>query len=101
MIAHGCAVTQAASHACVVVDEPFGSCVESPSLVFRSAARIIAETGCTAVKLKSEAVMAGTIHFLNGRGVRVIEHVGLTPQSVNTLGGYPVRGRTEPRPARS
>jgi 3-methyl-2-oxobutanoate hydroxymethyltransferase len=95
MIAHGRAVAQAASHACVVVDLPFGSYEESPTQAFRTAARTMAETGCAAVKLEGGAVMAETIHFLTHRGVPVMAHIGLTPQSVNALGGYAVRGRTE------
>jgi 3-methyl-2-oxobutanoate hydroxymethyltransferase len=55
----------------------------------------MAETGCAAVKLEGGAVMAETIHFLTSRGVPVMAHIGLTPQSVNALGGYAVRGRTE------
>src|SRR5215475_4160804 len=99
MIAHGRAVAQAASHACVVVDLPFGSCGASPTRAFHTAARIMADTGCAAVKLEGGAVMAETIHFLTRRGVPVMAHIGLTPQSVNALGGYAVRGRTEPEAA--
>lgn len=95
MIAHGRAVTHAASHACVVVDLPFGSYERSPTQTFRTAAHIMAETGCAAVKLEGGAVMAETIHFLTSRGVPVMAHIGLTPQAVNALGGYGVRGRTE------
>jgi 3-methyl-2-oxobutanoate hydroxymethyltransferase len=95
MIAHGRAVARAACHACVVVDLPFGSYEESPMQAFRTAAVIMAETGCAAVKLEGGAVMADTIHFLTSRGVPVMAHIGLTPQSVNSLGGYAVRGRTE------
>jgi 3-methyl-2-oxobutanoate hydroxymethyltransferase len=95
MIAHGRAVTSAASHACVVVDLPFGSYEESPQQAFRTAARVMAETGCAAVKLEGGTVMAETIHFLTNRGVPVMAHIGLTPQPVNALGGYVVRGRTE------
>jgi 3-methyl-2-oxobutanoate hydroxymethyltransferase len=95
MIAHGRAVAHAASHACVVVDLPFGSYEGSPTQAFRTAAHIMAETGCAAVKLEGGAVMAETIHFLTTRGVPVMAHIGLTPQAVNALGGYGVRGRTE------
>jgi 3-methyl-2-oxobutanoate hydroxymethyltransferase len=95
MIAHGRAVARAASHACVVVDLPFGSYEESPKQAFRSAARVLAKTGCAAVKLEGGAVMAETIHFLTSRGVPVMAHIGLTPQTVHALGGYAVRGRTE------
>jgi 3-methyl-2-oxobutanoate hydroxymethyltransferase len=95
MIAHGRAVVRAASRACIVVDLPFGSYEESPTQAFRTAANVMAETGCAAVKLEGGAVMAETIHFLTSRGVPVMAHIGLTPQSVNALGGYAVRGRTE------
>jgi 3-methyl-2-oxobutanoate hydroxymethyltransferase len=95
MIAHGRAVARTASHACVVVDLPFGSYEESPAQAFRTAARIMAETGCAAVKLEGGAIMAETIHFLTNRGVPVMAHIGLTPQSVNALGGYAVHGRSE------
>jgi 3-methyl-2-oxobutanoate hydroxymethyltransferase len=93
MIAHGRAVARASAHACVVVDLPFGSYEESPAQAFRSAARAMAETGCAAVKLEGGAEMAPTIAFLSRRGVPVMAHIGLTPQSVNALGGYGVRGR--------
>ena len=95
MIAHGRAVAKTARHACVVVDLPFGAYEESPAQAFRSAARVMAETGCAAVKLEGGTEMSETIHFLTQRGVPVMAHIGLTPQSVNALGGYGVRGRGE------
>jgi 3-methyl-2-oxobutanoate hydroxymethyltransferase len=95
MIAHGRAVARAASHACVVVDLPFGSYEESPAQAFRTASRVMGETGCAAVKLEGGVAMAETIRFLTRRGVPVMAHIGLTPQSVNALGGYGVRGRGE------
>ena len=95
MIAHGRAVVRAASRACVVVDLPFGSYEASPMQAFRTAASIMAETGCAAVKLEGGTVMAETIRFLTSRGIPVMAHIGLTPQSVNALGGYAVRGRSE------
>jgi 3-methyl-2-oxobutanoate hydroxymethyltransferase len=93
MIAHGAAVVRGAKHALVVVDLPFGSYQESPAQAFASAARILAETGCGAVKLEGGAVMAETINFLTERGVPVLSHIGLQPQSVNALGGYAARGK--------
>lgn len=93
MIAHGAAVVRGSEHACVVVDLPFGSYQESPAQAFRSAARVMKETGCDAVKLEGGAEMAETIGFLVERGVPVMGHVGLMPQSVNRLGGYRARGR--------
>jgi 3-methyl-2-oxobutanoate hydroxymethyltransferase len=95
MIAHGRAVARAASHACVVVDLPFGSYEESPAHAFRTAARVMVETGCAAVKLEGGVTMAETIRFLTCRGIPVMAHIGLTPQAVNALGGYGVQGRGE------
>ena len=95
MVAHGAAVVRGAGQALVVVDMPFGSYQESPAQAFRSAARVMAETGCAAVKLEGGAVMAETIAFLTARGVPVLAHIGLQPQSVNAYGGYGARGRGE------
>ncbi len=93
MIMHGQAVRRGLEHALMIVDMPFGSYEESPEHAFRSAARLMAETGCAAVKLEGGVGMAGTIRFLTGRGIPVMAHVGLTPQAVNTFGGYKVQGR--------
>ncbi len=95
MIGHGRAVARASRQACVVVDLPFASYQESPQQAFRSAARVLAETGAAAVKLEGGREMADTIAFLSARGVPVMGHVGLTPQSVNALGGFRARGRDE------
>jgi 3-methyl-2-oxobutanoate hydroxymethyltransferase len=95
MCAHGAAVVRGSWHALVGVDMPFGSYEGSPEQAFASAARILKETGGAAVKLEGGEAMAETIAFLTRRGVPVIGHVGLTPQAVNTLGGYGVRGREE------
>src|SRR5690606_28050396 len=93
MILHGKAVARGLSHACLVVDMPFGSYEEGPAQAFRNASRLMAETGCHAVKLEGGLHMAETVAFLVARGIPVMGHVGLTPQSVNTLGGYKVQGR--------
>ncbi|HTV46148.1 MAG TPA: 3-methyl-2-oxobutanoate hydroxymethyltransferase [Stellaceae bacterium] len=95
MIAHGAAVMRATRQALVVVDLPFGGYQESPEQAFRSAARIMAETGCAAVKLEGGEEMAETVRFLARRGVPVMGHVGLMPQSVNAAGGFKVQGRGE------
>jgi 3-methyl-2-oxobutanoate hydroxymethyltransferase len=79
----------------VVIDMPFGSYEEGPAQAYRNAARLMAETGAPAVKLEGGAHMADTIAFLTKRGVPVMAHVGLTPQAVNTLGGYKVVGRDD------
>jgi 3-methyl-2-oxobutanoate hydroxymethyltransferase len=93
MYAHGAAVVRGSWHALVAVDMPFGSYEGSPQQAFESAARIMKETGCAAVKLEGGEAMAPTIEFLTHRGIPVIGHVGLTPQAVNVLGGYGARGR--------
>lgn len=93
MIAHGAAVVRGSSRALVVVDMPFGSYEESPEQAFRSASRVMQETGAGAIKLEGGKAMAPTIAYLTQRGIPVMAHVGLTPQSVNVLGGYGVRGR--------
>ncbi len=95
MCAHGAAVVRGSWHSAVAVDMPFGSYEESPQQAFRSASRILKETGAVAVKLEGGEAMADTIAFLTGRGIPVIGHVGLTPQAVNALGGYGARGRSE------
>ncbi|RWJ31926.1 3-methyl-2-oxobutanoate hydroxymethyltransferase [Mesorhizobium sp.] len=93
MSLHGKAVRRGLERALMVVDMPFGSYEESPEQAFRNAARLMTETGCAAVKLEGGERMAATIGFLAARGVPVMAHVGLTPQAVNTLGGYHVQGR--------
>jgi 3-methyl-2-oxobutanoate hydroxymethyltransferase len=95
MIAHGRAVAQRCEHACVVVDMPFASYEESPEQAYRNAARIMRETGCDAVKLEGGTEMVGTIEFLVKRGIPVLAHIGLLPQSVNVVGGFSARGRSQ------
>jgi len=95
MIAHGKAVVRATEQALVVVDLPFGSYQESPQQAFRTAAKVMAETGCQAVKIEGGQEMAETVRFLTERGVPVLAHVGLMPQSVNTAGGFKARGRDD------
>lgn len=93
MVLHGRSVVKGCQKAMVVIDMPFGSYEESPQQAYRNAARLMAETGAPAVKLEGGVHMAETIAFLTKRGVPVMAHIGLTPQSVNTLGGYKVVGR--------
>ena len=95
MCAHGAAVVRGSWHALVAVDMPFGSYEQSPEQAFANASAILKETGCAAVKLEGGEAMAPTVEFLVRRGIPVIGHVGLTPQAVNTLGGYGARGRLE------
>lgn len=94
MIAHGAAVVRGSQQALVVVDMPFGSYHESPAQAFRNAARVLVETGAGAVKLEGGVEMADTIRFLAERGIPVMAHVGLKPQSVHAMGGFRAQGRT-------
>ncbi len=94
MIMHGQAVVRGAKRALVVVDMPFGTYEESPSIAFRNAARVMKETDCGAVKLEGGKRMAETIRYLVDRGIPVMAHIGLTPQSINVLGGFRTQGRT-------
>jgi 3-methyl-2-oxobutanoate hydroxymethyltransferase len=100
MCAHGAAVVRGSWHALVAVDMPFGSYEASPEQAFASAARIMQETGCAAVKLEGGEAMASTVRFLTERGIPVVGHVGLTPQAVNALGGYGPRGRDQAEAAK-
>jgi len=93
MIMHGRAVTRGAQRALVVVDMPFGSYEESPPVAFRNAAQVIKQTQCGAIKLEGGRRMAETIRYLTERGVPVMAHIGLTPQSINVMGGFKVQGR--------
>ncbi len=95
MIMHGAAVVRGSSRALVVVDMPFGSYEESPPIAFRNAARVLKETGCGAIKLEGGVHMAKTITYLTTRGIPVMAHIGLTPQSVNVMGGFKTQGREE------
>jgi 3-methyl-2-oxobutanoate hydroxymethyltransferase len=95
MIMHGAAVVRGSKHALVVVDMPFGSYEESPAAAFRSAARVMKETGCGAIKLEGGRRMAETIAFLTERGIPVMGHIGLTPQSINVMGGFKTQGRRQ------
>ncbi len=94
MIMHGKAVMRGAQKALVVVDMPFGSYEESPPQAFQNAVRIIKETECGAVKLEGGARMAETVNYLTERGIPVMAHIGLTPQSFNVMGGFKTQGRT-------
>jgi len=95
MIMHGRAVVRGTKRALVVVDMPFGSYEESPNMAFRNAAKIMKETQCGAVKLEGGARMAETIRFLTERGIPVMAHIGLTPQSSHVMGGFKTQGRDE------
>lgn len=95
MIRHGRAVCRGAKQALVVIDLPFGTYEESKEQAFRNAARALSETGAGAVKLEGGREMAETVNFMSNRGIPVLGHVGLMPQSVHAHGGYAARGRSE------
>jgi 3-methyl-2-oxobutanoate hydroxymethyltransferase len=95
MILHGQAVMRGSHRALVVVDMPFGTYEASPEQAFLACTRVMRETGCGAVKLEGGVRLAPIIRFLVERGVPVMAHVGLTPQSVNVLGGFKAQGRSE------
>jgi 3-methyl-2-oxobutanoate hydroxymethyltransferase len=94
-INHGAAVVRGTKHACVVVDMPFATYQESLELAFRNAAKVMADTGCAAIKIEGGREMADTVKFLVERGIPVMGHVGLKPQSVNVAGGFRSQGRDD------
>ena len=77
----------------VLGDMPFGT-YATPEQAFRSASELM-QAGAHMVKLEGGVWLAPTVEFLVTRGIPVCGHIGLTPQSVNTLGGYRVQGRTD------
>lgn len=87
------AVATGASSALVVADLPFGTYQASPEQAYLSAARLMKEGLAHAVKLEGGAEMAPTIERLTKGGIPVMAHIGFTPQSEHTLGGYRVQGR--------
>jgi 3-methyl-2-oxobutanoate hydroxymethyltransferase len=94
VVYHTRCVVRGSKRPMVVGDLPFGSYQESPQQAFASAAKLMA-AGAGIVKLEGGEVMAETVRFLVDRGIPVMGHLGLTPQSVHTLGGYRVQGKTE------
>jgi 3-methyl-2-oxobutanoate hydroxymethyltransferase len=95
MILQGLAVMRGSKRALVVVDMPFGSYEASKEQAFMSAARVMKDTGCGAIKVEGGRRMAETVAFLVERGIPVMGHIGLTPQSINTFGSFRAQGREE------
>ena len=93
MIAHGAAVVRGSSHACVVIDMPFGSYQASPEQAFLHAARILKETGAACIKMEGGAELAPTIRFLSERAIPVMAHIGLMPQHLHQAGGFKTQGK--------
>ena len=94
MIHHGKAVCRGAKEAFVVVDMPFMSYQPSVRDAVVNAGRIMKETNCQAVKLEGGVEYADRIKAITQAGIPVVAHIGLTPQSVNALGGYKVQGKS-------
>ena len=94
MILHGQAVMRGSKKAMVVIDLPFGSYEGGPEMAYANAVRVMKETGAQAVKLESGPEIAETIAFLTARGVPVMGHIGLRPQSVLVSGGFKAKGRS-------
>jgi 3-methyl-2-oxobutanoate hydroxymethyltransferase len=95
MILHAQAVMRGSRRALVAVDMPFGTYEGATEEAYANATRILKKTGAGAVKLESGPHVAETIAYLTARGVPVIGHVGLRPQSVLTDGGFRAKGRLE------
>ncbi|MFE0378001.1 3-methyl-2-oxobutanoate hydroxymethyltransferase [Streptomyces inhibens] len=89
------AVVRGTKRTLVVGDLPFGAYQEGPVQALRNATRLVKEAGVGAVKLEGGERSAGQVELLVSSGIPVMAHVGLTPQSVNAFGGYPVQGRGE------
>ncbi len=86
-------VVRATTRALVVADLPFGSYQASPAQALTTAVRFLKEGGAHAVKLEGGARVLAQVELLVASGIPVMAHLGLTPQSVNMLGGYRVQGR--------
>ncbi len=95
MINHGKAVMRAAKKSFVVVDLPFGTYEKSKEQALESAQKVIAQTGCHAIKIETSRDLVGTVKFLVENKINVMAHVGLLPQSVRKIGGYKYQGREE------
>ena len=101
MIAHGRTVARCCRHACVVVDMPFGSYQESPQQAYRNAARVLAETGCAAVKMEGGAEMAETVAYLVKRGIPVLGTSAFCRNRSTPTADFAIRAGTMPGRGRS
>ena len=94
MILHGQAVMRGSRRAMVVVDLPFGSYEGSPEIAYANAARVMKETGASAVKVEAGPAVVENIAYLVNRGIPVMGHVGLRPQAVLVDGGFKAKGKS-------
>lgn len=95
MILHGQAVMRGSRKAMVVVDMPFGSYEGSAEVAYANAARVMKETGASAVKVEAGPAVVENIAYLTARGIPVMGHVGLRPQAVMADGGFKAKGRSD------
>jgi 3-methyl-2-oxobutanoate hydroxymethyltransferase len=100
MLHHTKAVVRGTQRALIVGDMPFMSYQPDISTALRNAGRFLQEAGAQAVKLEGGVTAAETVSRIVEWGIPVMGHIGLTPQSVNQLGGYKVQGRTPEAAAR-
>jgi 3-methyl-2-oxobutanoate hydroxymethyltransferase len=94
MLHHTKAVVRGSSRAHVLADMPFMSYQASSQDALRNAGRLLKEGGAQSVKLEGGVTVAETVRFIVDAGIPVMGHIGLTPQSINQLGGYKVQGKT-------
>jgi len=94
MVYHTACVARGSAQAFIVADMPFGSSQVSPEKTFEHAVHLMS-AGAHMVKIEGGEIMVDTIAFLTQRGIPVFAHIGLTPQSVNQLGGYRVQGKDD------
>lgn len=95
MINHGKAVMKATKKSFIVIDLPFGTYENSKEQALESAQKVIAETGCDAIKIETSRELVETVKFLVENKINVMGHIGLLPQSVRKIGGYKYQGRDE------
>lgn len=95
MLEHAQAVVRSSAQAMVVLDMPFGSYESSPQQAHAAAVRAMKEAGVGAIKIEGGRIVAETIAFLTARGIPVMAHIGLLPQSVETSSGYRIAGRSK------
>ncbi len=100
MVRHTAAVRRGAKNAWLIGDMPYMSYQPSVETAIRNAGRLMAETGCDAVKLEGGMEMADRVEGIAAAGIPVMGHLGLTPQSAGALGGFKVQGRDAARARR-
>lgn len=95
MIYHARCVANGAKHAFVVADMPFGTVHGDPMVALSCAIRMMKESGADAIKVEGGAQIMDSLKIILDAGIPIVAHLGLTPQSVNKLGGYSVQAKEE------